>query len=896
MTPGPTTKGTLQPPASLRTDDETGPADLCFTPNRGVIVVVGLPPLLLYIHSLFRAVVVQSIDRLHLFQRIGLDHSLLCVDNWLIGIMRLTQPVSAVVLATASLVTVCAASTLKPPVLPLIVRNPYLSTWLADAREAPWNHWPMFYTGQSVGFGIMVNVPETGTVYPLLGRLQDSLSRPGKDYNISFPTYVGSKYDASVTNLTYQIPGSESDELAEITLSFLSPITPTSTLRQSIPAAYVTAHISATFDIDLYIDLNGQWVSGDRGSRIDWTLERIPLDNGEYLKTWAWKREEEQILTEWADRAEWGSLLFTGPSDVHHESGTSALLRQRFAKTGNLTNKIDKDYRGIMDEEPVFAFSKSFKLAKKTSSSAPSTDSVTFTIAHVRDPVVQFASARGLTLMRPLWKAWFMDAEKLTKFHYLDHKHASQLAQNYSDQLAIDAYQSGSDSYVDIVALSARQTMGATDFSGTMENPILFLKEISSNGNSQTIDVIFPAFPFFLYTNPRWLGYLLEPHLEHMLSGQYPNKYAMHDLGYHYPNLTGHPDGRDEYMPVEECGDILIMGLALVNSLSYDSESTAQSIWSTMGSQDDVSALFDPALSPFHLTTLSTRDSIWGLDNAIGGVLGHKQAQKWLSRSYSLWKQWTGYLVEFSLEPENQLCTDDFAGWLALQTNLALKGIIGIRAMSQLATVMGFKDDAAHYRNISETYIAKWEDYGISRDGSHAKLAYDWYGSWTTLYSLYADALLCFHPDSADHSNSPSPLGPSRLFGQKPLKPAGKEKSENLIPTHIYQQQSDWYAAVMQKYGLPLDSRHLYAKSDWEFEAAAVSSRSTRKEILTRVSRWLNETVTDKPFTDLYKTEEDGGFPGPDFFARPVVGAHFAFLTLERACGGKAMDGLRGLK
>ena len=53
--------------------------------------------------------------------------------------------------------------------------------------------------------------------------------------------------------------------------------------------------------------------------------------------------------------------------------------------------------------------------------------------------------------------------------------------------------------------------------------------------------------------------------------------------------------------------------------------------------------------------------------------------------------------------------------------------------------------------------------------------------------------------------------------------------------------------------------------------------------------------MLDRPFSDLYQTEGRGGFPGPNFFARPVVGGHFAFLALERACGGKAMDGLRFL-
>lgn len=313
---------------------------------------------------------------------------------------------------------------------------------------------------------------------------------------------------------------------------------------------------------------------------------------------------------------------------------------------------MDEDFRGIMEEEPVFAFAKSFSLNSSSVSTTPSSDKVMFTIAHIQDPVVQFASERGLTLMRPLWLSWFSSAESLVAFHYLDFHNAAQLASNYSTQLAKDAYESGAEDYVDIVGLSARQVMGATSFAGTPDNPILFLKEISSNGNSQTIDVIFPAFPFFLYTNPRWLAYLLEPIIEHTLSGQYPNKYALHDLGTHFPNMTGHPDGRDEYMPVEECGNILIMGLAIANSLYYDKNVAAGSHWASLGSQS-----FDanPTTSAFSLNDLEEREGVFGLDDSWGGsTKGVKQAQKWVTRSYRLWKQWTGYLVDFSLEPDHQ--------------------------------------------------------------------------------------------------------------------------------------------------------------------------------------------------------------------------------------------------
>ena len=216
----------------------------------------------------------------------------------------------------------------------------------------------------------------------------------------------------------------------------------------------------------------------------------------------------------------------------------------------------------------------------------------------------------------------------------------------------------------------------------------------------------------------------------------------------------------------------------------------------------------------------------------------------------------------------------------------------------------------------------------MSRDGTHAKLAYNWYGSWTTLYSLYADALLCFHPSITTNNTfftydesiravpeppvfrprpgtRQMPLGGSDHTQQRidflgrpkdeklqPFEPSSLPPSvyrssnpDDFIPHSIYTNQSAWYALVMQRYGLPLDSRHLYTKSDWEFEAAAVAEPPVRKLILDRVSKWINETSTDRPLTDLYETEGTGGFPGPNFMARPVVGGHFAFLALERACG-----------
>ena len=284
-------------------------------------------------------------------------------------------------------------------------------------------------------------------------------------------------------------------------------------------------HVYGDFNIDVYIDLNGLWVSANRGNQIRWDFEQATHSQSagkKPLKTWKVRREIEQLLTEDADRAEWGTLHFTGPADAGHEAGTSALLRQRFSRTGTLRNTVDGNFRSIMDQEPVFAFSKSFKLNGTSAAGGKSYESALFTIAHIQDPVIQFASARGLTLMKPLWASYYLTADELLDFHYYDFDNVFKLANNYSLQLEEDALKSGSEDYKDILALSARQVLGATSFAGTPDDPIIFFKEISSDGNMNTVDVIYPAFPFFLYTNPRWLAYLLEPLIEHQLSGQYP--------------------------------------------------------------------------------------------------------------------------------------------------------------------------------------------------------------------------------------------------------------------------------------------------------------------------------------------------------------------------------------
>ena len=94
-------------------------------------------------------------------------------------------------------------------------------------------------------------------------------------YTVAYAAYHGAQYDASTTNLSYSLRISNElaqAEAVDVTLSFLSPITPTSTLRQAIPAAYLEIHVQGSIDVSIYVDVNGQWVSGKSESLLEWSL------------------------------------------------------------------------------------------------------------------------------------------------------------------------------------------------------------------------------------------------------------------------------------------------------------------------------------------------------------------------------------------------------------------------------------------------------------------------------------------------------------------------------------------------------------------------------------------------------------------------------------------------
>ncbi|KAI1850635.1 hypothetical protein JX265_004345 [Neoarthrinium moseri] len=690
--------------------------------------------------------------------------------------MRLSTSVAALLGFSAELASaVSTFSPARPPSLPLAVKSPYLNSWLSAGSDGGnggylAGEWATFWNQQITGWVGLIRVD--GVAYTWMGapkdwpQVVDQTEFSYTSTRSTFVSTVGGKVGLNVT--------------------FMSPVTPNDLRRQSLPFTYLDVAVQsidgATHDVEVYADVSGEWASGDPTALINWDFG---TSNGVAYHTFA--RQDQQEFAEVNQQASWGTWYWSSAEGdgVTYQSGIDVDVRNNFIQNGALANAKDSNFRAVNDNWPVFAFAKGF------GSVGSSSVSTLYSLGLTQDNAISFlGEGSGMTTVPSLWKSYFSNGLDAMTFFYNDFGEASSLATELDNKVASDSLAAAGQNYLTITSLSVRQTFGALQFTGTDSAPLVFLKEISSNSDIQTVDVIYPAIPLILYSNPKLLAYLLDPLFQNQENGHYPNTNAIHDLGT-FPIAKGYPDGSDEPMPLEECGNMIIMTLAYAQRAS---------------------------------------------DTA------------YLATHYPILKQWAGYLVDEALIPANQLSTDDFAGTLANQTNLALKGIIGLRAMSEIAKLTGNADDEKTYGDTATSYIAQWQGLGINQDASppHTTLSYGDGASHGLLYNLYANSLLGFG---------------------------------DFVPRAVYDMQSTFYPTVALEYGVPLDTRHTQTKSDWEMFAAAIASADTRDIFIQKLANWINVTPTNRPLTDLYDAAS-GDYPGLQFTARPVVGGHFALLAL----------------
>lgn len=568
-------------------------------------------------------------------------------------------------------------------------------------------------------------------------------------------------------------------------VTFLSPLEPGDLRRQSMPLSYVSIVASSADGKPHQVSVYLD-ISGEWSHGNTSALVNWAAQDTAGVRSLSITPNQPSPLAEYGDMASWGTVVWSTPdrAGLTWQIGQDQVVRAGGANTGALAGTVDSNQpRAINDDWPVLGLN--LDLGTVTAPTAP----FIVSIGHVRTPAVSYLT----TPLQPLWTTYWSDWPSMVAYFHADAAAALGRAAKLDAQVNNAALAVAGPKYAALCALAARQAFGGTELVVRDGAPWAFLKEISSDGNVSTVDVTYPGAPIFLYLDPQRLGLLLAPLLDFAENGGWNQAFAEHDLGSSYPNASGLNPGNTEPMPVEESANMLIM-------------------------------------SAGYAARLSASD-----------------AAAFATKHYTVLKGWADYLVANALDPGYQNQTDDFTGFIAHSVNLALKGIIGLAAFSQIATAAGNAADAKTYLSTSQSYIAQWVTKATDTGGENLKLAYDQPGTWSLKYNGYPDQLL----------------------------------GTGLIPDSVAAKEAAWYLKHLNQFGVPLDLRHSYTKADWELWTAAWQHNrpAIRDALIAAEFAYVDHSMSRVPYSDWYETitaQQDG------FQARPVMGGAFALLTLTQ--------------
>jgi len=659
---------------------------------------------------------------------------------------------------------------IRPPAVPLIVRSPYVSTWQpADALAGTW---PSFWAGGVKAMTGIARVDNQSFVFM------------GNPLNGGAP--VASPMTQVALNVTptqsqYRMRGGG----VEVSLNFLSPVEATDLRRLSMPFGYIFAAARSIdgkpHTVSLYFDITGEWAHGDNKALITWQRSKIS-SGAQSLTTFSVTPASPKVLGEVNEYPMWGTVVWAtaAQSGLTTQAGPDVDVRAAAIGDNHLDNSVDANQpRAINDHWPVFAFD--FNLGRVGNRSGKP---LVMVLGDARDPAVSYLQHP----VPPLWKSYWPTWQQMLTFAYSDAQPARDRADLLDRRITADATKAGGPKYAALCALALRQAFGATEMVGTADKPWMFMKEISSDGNISTVDVIYPSFPAFLYANPRLLRLQLDPLLEYAEIGGWPKVFAEHDIGSSYPNANGHNDGKEEDMPVEESADMLLMAAAYMR--------------------------YAPKA----------------------------EAATYARQHYKILKQWADYNVQNGLDPAFQNQTDDFTGSIKSSANLALKGILSVGAMGQIAGYAGNAADTAQYTRTAHDMIGQWAKLAQSKTGHHLTLAYGQDETWSLKYNAFPDKVLG--------------LG--------------------LVPQSVLQEEAKYYLTRLNAFGIPLDNRHTYTKTDWElWTAASTDDAVLRQKFIDGIYDFANTSKFRGAFSDWYDTVS-GQQKG--FLARPVIGGVYAIL------------------
>ncbi|KAF5343348.1 hypothetical protein D9758_014189 [Tetrapyrgos nigripes] len=588
-----------------------------------------------------------------------------------------------------------------------------------------------------------------------------------------------------------------------LNVSFFTPIEVEDLALQSLPFIYLSLDIQASdgqdHEIQVYSDISAEWVSGDRNTSIvQWntTFTSSSMFHRAFL-------QNQQPMNETNNQAQDATVYYSmqlGQS-LTWKTGDVDSVRPLFVEQGSLDNNGDTGFRVINDRLPVFAIAAD--LGKIQSTSQP----VVWSLGVVRDPMVQYIlpsekqeSRRPYFFSDPRFSS--QKIEDVIDFFMQDYQPGLQRSNDLDARILQDAAAvsvGNEQEYLSLVSLSTRQVLAGFDITTGPNGDIkAFTKNTGISGVANNVPTLWASLPTFLYLNATWAKYLLDSSLQYQHSIIYGKNYAAPDIG-GYPNVQGNNDDKGAFVGIEDTGLMLILTLTYAKSV---------------GDTD------------------------------------------FLVEYYDTLKSWAEYLRPNTLPPHDQQSSDLIGTTTDDYSILAIKGIIGIGAMSQISAAVGKINDEEVYSSTATSLAQQWQDLAVASD--HITLEYNNAQSFALLYDLYADLLL----ETGLVNNS--------VYD---------------IQTRFCQDQLNNAIAGGANFGIPLSSSsHSQARSSWSMlTAATMSNNDTRNAMVHAVyNRASFNQSGNRNFPFIYDIKTGGPAGG----ANAQQGAMFSLLALRKGMKG----------
>jgi hypothetical protein len=574
----------------------------------------------------------------------------------------------------------------------------------------------------------------------------------------------------------------------ELRICFFTPAFPDDLKVMARPVTYLTWDVRSRdgdpHDVTLYLDVDGAIATNTPGEPVAWARASLPG-----LSLLRVGSQNQAMLQQWGDnlRINWGYFYLAVPEAEGAASlaAGNRIDRDRFLSSGVLPEQDDLD-------QPRMPQSR-YPSPPLLNVALPLGKVGTSTVA--RHVLLAYNDVYSIEYMHqkllPYWRKESPTFTAMLEAASHDYLPLEKRADQYDADLESDLVQAGGKEYAAIAILAFQQAIAAHKLvEGADGVPFFMPKENFSNGSVSTVDVIYPSAPMFLLLNPRLVEAQLEPVARYAESSHWKFPFAPHDLGV-YPLANGQLYGggevsEDDQMPVEESGNMILLFAAVAR------------------------AEHDTAFA---------------------------------KRYWTLLTKWADYLLAKGFDPENQLCTDDFAGHLAHNTNLSIKAIEALAAYARLAKQMRETNAAEKYDKAARSMAEKWVAMAV--DDNHYRLAFDKPGTWSEKYNLVWDTLLDIH----------------------------------VFPPDVAAKEIAFYKTRMNPFGLPLDNRATYTKLDWTiWTATLATSPADFNALVHPVFEFLNKTPDRVPMTDWFDTMSAAQI---GFQARSVVGGVYIKMLAE---------------